>query len=156
MQNVSLRIATAEDIPALLAIINPAFEIEMEFIAGDRTNAEELLVLLEKGQLILAELGGRAAGSIYVEFRGVECYFGMLAVAPEMQGKGLGQLLVTKAEDMALENGCSKMVIRVIDRRTELPPFYEKLGYKITSVEPFPADWETLLPCRMVNMEKDI
>lgn len=154
MSNFVLRFAEIEDIPALITVINAAFEVEKVIIDGDRTNASELTDLLEKGMILIAEDGKELVGSVYIELRGDAAYFGLLAVSPDKQGKGLGRFLVEAAEDFAREEGCSQMTMRIVDQRKELPAFYEKLGYRVTSEEPFPEGFETLVPCRMVNMAK--
>lgn len=156
MTDFSLRFAGIDDIPVIVSIINAAFVVEKAIIEGDRTDSAEIRQLLEKGVILIVEKEKEGLGSIYVELREDAAYFGLLAVSPGMQGKGLGRFLVESAENFAREKGFNKMTMRIIDQRKELPAFYEKLGYKIVSIEPFPEEWETLIPCQMVNMAKDL
>lgn len=53
-----------------------------------------------------------------------------MAVAPEYQGKKIGQQLVQAAEDVLRQHGIKKITLHA--RQTAIG-FYEKLGYKITS-----------------------
>ena len=55
-------------------------------------------------------------------------YFGMLAVAPAAQGRGLGRALIEAAEAHARREGAGAMDIRVVSLRTELFPFYRRFG----------------------------
>jgi len=93
---------------------------------------------MQKGEFLLAEdESGQPLACVYVELRGERGYFGMLAVDPSQQGKGLGRLMVDAAEDHCRERGCKFMDITVLSLRTELPPFYRKLGYVAAGTEPF-------------------
>ena len=79
----------------------------------------------------------RLAAAVYVEVRGARGYFGMLAISPLHQGKGLGRTMVEAAEDHCRKQGCTVMDITVLSLRPELPPFYSKLGYVETGTEEF-------------------
>ena len=54
-----------------------------------------------------------------------------VAVAKEMQGKGVGQKVVQALLDHARKKGCYKTIL---DCSEDLIPFYEKLGFKKYSV----------------------
>ena len=69
------------------------------------------------------------------------CYFGMLAVDPDRQGRGIGRRLVAAVEARARAAGCVALEITVIHLRASLIAWYERLGYRRTGrVEPFPSD----------------
>ena len=80
-------------------------------------------------------------------------YFGMLAVDPSRQGSGVGRRLVEHAEQYARDQGCYVMDIRVVNLRTELPPFYRKLGYVERGTEPV-DDPRALQPFHFILMSK--
>src|SRR5262245_26422096 len=123
-------LATAADIPDLVRLINQAYEIEKFFVSGDRTDHSAIERLMRKGVFLTArDADARLVGCVYVEPRGERAYFGMLAVDPSLQGTGLGRTLVDDAEAHARQAGCEVMDIRVVNLRTELPPFYHRLGY---------------------------
>ena len=132
-----IRLATTRDLPAMIPIINAAFAIET-FLAGERTDHENLERLMTKGNFLVAsDAAGQLMASVYVELRGLRGYFGMLAVAPEFQGRGLGRVMVEAAEAHCRNSGCAAMDINVLSLRTELPPFYRRLGYIETGTEDF-------------------
>lgn len=54
-----------------------------------------------------------------------------VAVAKEMQGKGIGQKVVRALLEHAQKKGCYKTIL---DCSEDLVPFYEKLGFKKFSV----------------------
>lgn len=80
--------ATVEDRPQLIGLINSAFSIE-KFLEGTRTDEERLAATMEKGTILLAEDGsGHIVASVYMELRGGRGYLGMLAVDPAHPGQG--------------------------------------------------------------------
>ena len=149
-----LRLATAPDASAIAAVINAAFEVERFFVEGSRTNVNEILDSMRKGTFLVAEGGGRMTGCVYFETHGERGYFGLLAVEPGEKGKGLGRLLVADVEDRLRRAGCQAVDIRVVDLRTELMPFYRRLGYEETGTEPFPNP--TRRPCHFIRMSKTL
>ncbi len=134
---MTIRPATREDMPAMIPIINAAFAVE-EFIDGTRTDNERLSAMFDTGEFLVAEEHGRLFASVYTEVREDQRgYFGMLSVDPRQQGKGLGRMMVEAAEEHCKKNGCDVMDINVVNLRTELPPFYRKLGYVEVGIEEF-------------------
>ncbi|HJZ76301.1 MAG TPA: GNAT family N-acetyltransferase [Vicinamibacterales bacterium] len=124
------RIATSDDAPALLALINRAFVVEKFFVDRDRTTPEELAEYLRRGTFLLFDRDdGSLAASLYFESRGDRAYVGMLSVNPDLQGQGIGRQMMTAAEDHARALGCRGIDINVVNLREELPPFYRSLGY---------------------------
>ena len=150
------RIASKADAEALVPLINRAFEVELEFFTSDRIDLPETLKHFEKGKFLLAEREGRLAGCNYVELRGDAGYFGLLSVEPGQQGRGLGRMLIEQAEVFCRDAGCSKMQIRVLNHRTELPPFYQKLGYSVALIEEVEQEPTARMPYHFIVMEKPL
>lgn len=152
----SIRSSGHEDVEAIVEVVNAAFQVERFFVDGDRTDPEEIREMLGRGTFLLAEREGALAACVYVEIRGDDGYFGMLSVHPSHQGEGLGRTLIEAAEERARQAGCGVMEIHVVDLRTELLPFYLRLGYVETGVEPMPPDPKLTQPCRFLVMRKPL
>lgn len=153
----TVRRAEGGDVEAIVALINDAFRAEAFFIDGDRIDAREVRALMVKGTFLVAPAaGGRLGACVYFEIQGERGYFGLLSVDPALQGGGLGRLLVAEAEDVCRAAGCEVMEIRVVNIREELPPYYRRLGYVESGVEPFPEGKPTKRPCHFLRMSKPL
>lgn len=156
--DIRFREARFEDSPKLMELINAAFSIET-FLEGTRTNEERLAQTLANGIILLAEdAAGQLLASIYMENRGERAYLGMLAVDPARQREGLGRRLMAEAENRLRAQGCQAVDIVVLNLRPELPPIYQRFGYKITGTEKFKPT-RTLKPgfeCHGIIMTKQL
>ena len=130
-----IRRGTAADAEAIAGVINRAFAVERDFREGDRTSAQEIAGMLERETFLVAEEGGRLAGAVLVSIRGEEGYFGMLAVDPSLQRSGTGRGLLAAAEEHCRRAGCTVMTMSTGQARTELIPYYQRLGYRLTGTE---------------------
>jgi GNAT superfamily N-acetyltransferase len=160
---MDFRFASEADNDALVALINKAFAVEKFFKIGERTDAADIAAHLQSGRFLLLEDEAGIAGAVYIELRqpGADGerhgYFGMLSVDPDRQRGGIGRRLIAASEEFCREQGCRFMDISIVDLRTELPPLYEKFGYRITGAEPFPADQMPVSrPCSFVLMSKEL
>ncbi len=154
---MEFRFAAEEDTGALVLLINAAFQSEKFFKVSERTDAAGVLAHLKSGRFLLIEDQAGIAGTIYIEERGERAYLGMLAVHPARQRSGLGRQLMAAAEEFCREQGCRFVDITIVDLRTELPPIYEKFGYRITGSAPFPEEQMPVkLPCSFLLMEKEL
>jgi GNAT superfamily N-acetyltransferase len=148
--SASVRRATLADAPAVAALVNQAYAIEAFFVDGDRTDAAEIARMMGTGSFIVLDHGGGLAGAVYVERHG---YFGMLAVAPEQQGHGLGKRLVRIAEALCEAGGCDVMSLRIINLREELGRWYRSLGYREVGVTPY-THRPVKRPCHFIEMQR--
>jgi N-acetylglutamate synthase-like GNAT family acetyltransferase len=154
---IKIRWADARDVAAIVRLINLAFRAaESFFVERDRITAEILQPMLEKGNFLLAEDAAGLLGCVYVELRGDRAYFGLLAVDPSRQHRGLGRRLIEHAENHARTAGCRAMDLRIVSLRAELPPFYRRLGYVETGTAPFPEEIKSKLPCHFILMSKPL
>lgn len=135
----ALRVRTASDADAasIAAVTNSAFAIET-FLEGTRTDARRIAEMMRLGTfLVCSSTEEQLVASVYVETRAARGYFGMLAVDPLYQGKGIGARMVQEAENHCRERGCMAMDISVLSLRRELLPFYHRIGYAETGKEEF-------------------
>jgi len=155
-RNPQLRIAQAADAEVITRLINAAFQVERFFLAADRLDIDEVRARLARGTFILAEEGGAIVGSVYVEPGGDRAYLGLLSVEPSLQRAGIGRYLMDAAEEHCRAVGCRFMDLRVVSVRTELPAYYQKLGYVQTGRMAFPEEVHTTIPCHLLIMSKTL
>lgn len=154
-QPLQFRRATAEDVHAIVALIESAYRgdasragwtTEADFLEGQRTDVGEIggLVARADAHFVLVEEDEQLLACCLVEQQPdgdvLDGYFGMFSVRPEMQCTGLGGALLAEAERIAREQWhCRAMRMSVIDVRGELIAWYERRGYRRTGQhKPFP------------------
>ena len=155
---VTLREAGEQDIPAMVEMVNAAFEEEAFFVNRPRTHAAQLTEYFRLGRFLLGHEAGQLISSVYYEVRGERGYIGMLAVRPTEQRRGLGRRMMLAAENVLRAKGCKFAELSVVDLRTALHRAYRSLGYvDAGTVEP-PEDLRLKLtkPIQLIKMEKPL
>ena len=151
-----MRTATAGDVPKIVALLNAAFAMERAFMDRDRIYVPEVEAYMKAGTYFVVDgTDGRLDACMYLEQRGDRMYLGMLAVDPAQQGTGLGKRMMTAAEQKTIAAGCHALDIRVVNVRTELPPFYRSLGFVENGTEPL-TDPRLKKPAHFVRMTKAV
>lgn len=158
----SVRRAQLSDTAALTVLVNRAYAIEGFFLDGDRTTTDEIAALIRSGGFLILEYAGGIGAAVLFQEPGQRdgvppshAYFGMLAVRPELQGKGLGRRLVQVAEAMAEATGATAMSLRIVNLREELSRWYKRLGYREVGTAPF-NHRPVKRPCHFVEMAKPL
>ena len=153
---IAIRTATADDVPRIVTLLNAAFAMEWDFINRDRTSAPEIARSMTAGSFFVVDGEEEAlAACMYLEQRGDRLYLGMLAVRPGQQGRGVGRQMMAAAERHAAALGCGAIDIRIVNRRTELPPFYRSLGFVDAGTEPLDDPLLTK-PAHFIRMTKKV
>jgi GNAT superfamily N-acetyltransferase len=150
-----IRRAESSDATGIARIVNVAFEVEREFREGERTSPAEISRLIERDVFLVAEEEGRLIGAVHTAVEGTTGYFGMLAVDSPIQRRGVGRALVAAAEEHCRRAGCTRMTLSTGEDRKELIPYYERLGYRVTAIEPSKSA-AFKRPIRIVRMAKDL
>lgn len=148
---LSFRAATAADVDALVALVTSAYRgdvskqgwtTEADILDGNRIDAEVLRhdIARSRSRVILAERDEAILACAHVAEEDGAGYFGMFSVRPDLQGAGVGKLLLAEAERVAYEEwSLPTMRMTVIDVRDELIAWYERRGYRRTGIhKPFP------------------
>lgn len=151
MTSLAFRAATADDLDALIALVTSAYRgdaskqgwtTEADMLDGQRIDPEVLLNDLQRptSRVIVAEQDGRMLACAHVAEQEGTGYFGMFSVRPDLQGAGVGKLLLAEAERIVRDEWhLPAMRMTVIDIRDELIAFYERRGYRRTGItQPFP------------------
>lgn len=143
---VQIRAATEADVAAVVALVESAYRgeasrggwtTEADLLDGQRTDAAEVGPLVP--HLLVAERDGSLVGCCVLEPREGSGYFGMFAVRPELQGAGIGDALLTAAENRARALALGRVEMTVLSGRAELIAYYERRGYRLTGdTSPFP------------------
>lgn len=133
---ITFREATAEDAPALLQLMQTAFE-EYEGVLDPpsgvhKETIETVRRRLSGGGAVLATVADRPAGFAFYEPKEGVLYFGRLSVLPGLRQNGIGRALLEYVERRARESGAAGVKLGV---RTQLPHLiarYERSGYRIS------------------------
>ena len=146
------RAATEADIPALVELVTSAYRgdasragwtTEADMLDGQRIDPEGLRRDIDRPRsvVLLAERDGALLACAHVAEENGAGYFGMFSVRPDLQGGGIGKLLLAEAERVVREDWkLPAMRMTVIDVRDELIAYYERRGYRRTGIKkPFPA-----------------
>jgi GNAT superfamily N-acetyltransferase len=111
---------------------------EADLIDGPRIMFEEMkATILDSDEYVLLahDRDGRLIGCAAVAKESEStCSFGKFAVSPVLQGAGTGRALLEASEDIARTHfGAKRMVLTVIEGRSELEAYYERRGYARTA-----------------------
>ena len=145
LSDLKFRVAKPDDGEKISALVNSAYRgessqkgwtTEAELLGGQRTDPEAIreIINLENNTILLCEHNGQLLGSVVLEAKeNQRCYFGMFAVDPNLQAKGIGKIFIHCAEKYARENlRRAVMEMTVINHRTELIQWYQRRGYQLT------------------------
>jgi len=134
---LTIRPATAADVPLILAFIRELAAYEREPDAVAATEAD----LLRDGfgprpefRVLLAEWEGRPAGMAfffhnYSTWQGRPgLYLEDLFVRPAFRGKGIGKALLVHLAQIARQENCGRLVWQVLSWNTPAIEFYKSLG----------------------------
>ena len=165
-------IATIEDIPALVKLLNSAYRgeeskqgwtTEADMVAGDlRTDEKNMNELMRlPGAVFLKSSNDKneLEGCVFLDKRQGKIYLGMFCVSPALQNKGIGKQIMAAAELYARSRGCPAVFMRVISIRHELMAWYERQGYyKTGEIQPFDDTkfGTAKQPIEFVVLQKDL
>lgn len=151
MTDLTFRPATLADIDALVVLVTSAYRgdvskqgwtTEADMLDGQRIDPEVLRkdIERERSRIVIAEREAQLLACVHVAEDDGAGYLGMFSVKPDLQGGGVGKLLLAEAERIARDEWrLPAMRMTVIDIRDELIAFYERRGYRRTGItKPFP------------------
>jgi GNAT superfamily N-acetyltransferase len=139
---LSIRPATANDIPVILDFIRELAEYEREPHAAIATT-EDLLRdgftpnTAPKFRVVIAEWDGKSAGFAlffynYSTWQGRPgLYLEDLFVRPVFRGKGIGKALLLHLAKIAIKENCGRFQWQVLDWNTPALDFYKSLGAEV-------------------------
>ena len=164
--------ASKKDLPEIVNLVNSAYRgdsakqgwtHEADLIDGTwRTDVASLSTAFEDPSVLILKYVEQdmITGCVYLEKQNTTLYLGMLTVAPRLQAKGTGRLLLKASELYAREAGCHKIEMTVISARQELIAWYERNGYIANGeTRPFHTDKRFGIPKQNIEfivMEKSM
>ena len=191
-ESVFLRQAQADDISALEQLLNRCYREtagwtnEADLIGGIRTTSAELAAVINDPNHYYfvypktttgdrdGEETGEILGCIAVDIKtdadsNNKAYIGMFAVDPELQGQGVGNVILQAAETFATRHlqsdgqaaakNTARLTMSILSHRPELLAYYQRRGYELNGNKmPFPNDGNNGEPKRkdleLLELEK--
>ena len=142
---MQVREATAEDFAEIGRLTIAAYRALDTWVGDDYAahlaDVEGRAKAVNTTVLVATDDDGRLLGSVTLTIGGGpffewdseadgDCGFRMLAVDPEVQGKGVGPRLVAECLARARAAGCRRMVIGSTEWMTTAHRIYERLGFR--------------------------
>ena len=196
-ESIFLRQAEIEDIEALEQLLNRCYRQtagwtnEADLVGGIRITQDELARIIENSKHYLfvypktttgerdgeetGELLGCIAVDIKIDANEGNChkkaYIGMFAVHPELQGQGVGNVILDAAETFAqrhlqsegqeTDKNIVRLTLSILSHLSELLAYYQRRGYELNGNKmPFPNDGNNGEPKRqdleLLELEKII
>ena len=193
-ETVFLRQAEASDIDALEQLLNRCYRQtegwtnEADLIGGIRITQDELASTIANPKHYFfvypktitgerdGEETGELLGCIGVDMKinaagDKKAYIGMFAVHPELQGQGVGNVILQAAEtfagrhlqpdEQATDKKPARLTMSILSHRPELLSYYQRRGYQLNGNKmPFPNDGNNGEPKRqdleLLELEKPV
>lgn len=134
---LTLRMATVDDVPQILAFIKALAEYEKlsdQVVATEQKLTDTLFSDKAFAEVVIAEYEQQPAGfalffhnySTFLARPGM--YLEDLFVDPALRGKGIGKALITYLAKLATERECGRLEWSVLDWNQPAIDFYHSLG----------------------------
>ena len=130
MSGVSLRSATAGDVPKLTELVDTAYGHYVSRIGEPpRPMTEDYAEVVRTHPVVVAERGGEIAGLIVLGVDDEGFFVDNVAVDPAHQGSGVGRALLEHAEGAARDAGFDSIYLFTHERMSENLALYSRVGY---------------------------
>jgi len=130
-QGFVFRQATVGDIPSIM-------EIEQTCFNQDSFSKRQFVYLITRaqGRFCVVEYQGRVAGylSLLINRHARSLRIYSVAVHPDFRGKGIGQLLMNRAVEMAHEESSKKITLEVNVSNLSAIHLYAKNGFECAGI----------------------
>jgi N-acetylglutamate synthase-like GNAT family acetyltransferase len=134
--DIQLRQATIADVAAIRALTRAAYAKWVPIVGRESapmTADYEAAILTHRFDLLERE--GQLVALIETVDEGDQLLIENIAVAPGLQGKGLGHVLLAHAERLAADLGCERIRLFTNQRFAENISLYQSVGYAIEREE---------------------
>ncbi len=131
MDQTFIRPATADEVPALKAIVDGAYEHYIERIGRKPAPmTDDYTALVGAGRIWVLAVQGDIAGLIDLSFQPDHLLVGNVAVARSHQGHGFGRDLLNHAETCARNAGITQLRLYTNALMHENLTIYRRLGWQ--------------------------
>lgn len=135
--------ALIADANELNALVNSAYRgessrqgwtTEADLLDGTRIDAAAIEELIQTPGITILKYteNNEILACVELKKENEKLYLGMLTVRPNLQGKGIGKILLKAAEEEAHNQKCTFIFMTVISVRKELIDWYVRHGFKPT------------------------
>jgi len=134
IKSLHIREATPDDLPAVHAVTQAAYEQIKPIIGAQAHVFGETLGNLAQRMadgwtILLAESNKQIVGAVRCQEHKGEMYLGRLAVLPDAQHAGIGRALVMAVEQRGRDWGLPTVRLGAYEDVIPSRPYYERLGY---------------------------
>jgi GNAT superfamily N-acetyltransferase len=134
---ISIRQATLEDLPGILACLRAAFEpyrarYTPEAFRDTTPDGEALRLRLHAMTVLVAAELDRIVGTIAFSLEGTEGHLRGMAVLPDRQGSDIATSLLSRAEAELRARGCTRVRLGTTEPLERAIRFYGKRGFAPT------------------------
>jgi GNAT superfamily N-acetyltransferase len=138
IKSLPLRTALPHEAGALRELARAAYAKWVPVLGREpRPMQADYEAAVERFRFDVIEMGGRLVASLQTEPREDHFWVESVAVAPELQGQGVGQRLLAQAETLAREAGFAEIRLLTNGKMADNRRLYAKVGYVEDLEEPF-------------------
>jgi len=148
-ESIQLSLAVTTDAQEICELMNSAYRgeegwtTEADLVSGSRSTVEQIRDAISdnSNHFLVFRSNGKILSCINIESTDGVAHIGSFAVAPALQGTGIGDRTIAMAEQYAKEVlSATRFSMLVLLPRKELIAFYERRGYRRTGrISPFPT-----------------
>jgi ribosomal protein S18 acetylase RimI-like enzyme len=130
VNDISLRSATAADVPRLTELVNAAYSHYVDRIGGPpRPMTDDYAQVVRTHGVIVAERDAEIVGLVVIGADDEGFYIDNVAVDPSQQGGGVGRALLERAESAARDAGYDSIYLYTHELMAENLALYSRIGY---------------------------
>lgn len=119
----------AEHFPAIDALWKDTFPNDNSWNLAAVAIPEK--IRFQPDLMLVALEGDRVVGSIMAGYDGHRGWISRIAVPVSHQKTGVGQKLISAAEERLLALGCVKVNLQVVEANAAVVAFYERAGFQV-------------------------
>ncbi|WP_335872756.1 GNAT family N-acetyltransferase [Bacillus sp. 2205SS5-2] len=130
----NIRKAVTKDAKNLKTCMEEAYAIYVSRLEGQRLPPMDIdyVTEIEMYPVWVVEYEEQIVGGLILQFEDAYAKLANIAIRPDFQGKGLGERLMTFAENEAIKRGYKEMKLATHEKLSENVLYYQRLGWEET------------------------